>query len=488
MQSTDPVADLCQRLEGLPLAIELAAARAKLFSPEELLGRISERLDLLKGGRDSDPRQQTLRATIGWSYDLLDESEQRLLRSLSVFRGGCLYEAAEEVAGADPTRSSRFSRRACTASGYRPRPRYSMLETIREFAAENLAAAGEGEELRNRHGEFVLALAEELEPPLMSIDESSTRRLDAETDNIRAAIEFFSENHDPTQEFRLVGSLSASGRRQDSWSMAADWRSGRSRGRPRSTRLTSARRCCTPHPSAPITRVTSTPVTPTTRSGSSLPGPSVTYTAWQSRSTTSVSTRSSLEIPERAARQIEESRTLAIELGADDLVVVTTSNLAYQALARGDSDRALGLLEAQLATLHGDDAYARLLLTENLGVVLLDRGELERAGAFLREALPVSVRFAGPVRTCGILDALAAVALEAGDAVRAARLSGAVRAARVERGALTVEAFERVRGEEIERAAHVALGDEVWEAEYARGMAMSLTEAVAYALEETGAG
>jgi predicted ATPase len=91
------IRELCERLDNLPLALELAAARTPLFTPEQLLEQLGERLDLLKAGRDVDPRQQTLRATIAWSYDLLDEDEQRLFRRLAVFVGGCSYEAAERV-------------------------------------------------------------------------------------------------------------------------------------------------------------------------------------------------------------------------------------------------------------------------------------------------------------------------------------------------------------------------------------------------------
>jgi predicted ATPase len=111
------VRELCLRLDELPLALELAAARTALFSPEQLLERLSARLDLLTGERDADPRQQTLRATIEWSYDLLSEDEQRLFRRLAVFAGGFTFEAAEEIAGADPdTLQSLLDNRQCGSS------------------------------------------------------------------------------------------------------------------------------------------------------------------------------------------------------------------------------------------------------------------------------------------------------------------------------------------------------------------------------------
>ena len=98
---SDEIAELCSRLDSLPLAVELAAARTKALSPAQILERLSQRLDLLKGGRDADSRQQTLRATIEWSYDLLSDAEQQLFARLSVFAGGCTLEAAAEVAEAD---------------------------------------------------------------------------------------------------------------------------------------------------------------------------------------------------------------------------------------------------------------------------------------------------------------------------------------------------------------------------------------------------
>ena len=137
--SDEAVEELCLRLDELPLALELAAARTALFSPGQLLERLSERLDLLKGDRDADPRQQTLRATIEWSYDLLSEEEQALFARLSVFAGGCTYEAAEQIADADPdTLQSLLDKSLVRKRESEAEPRYWMLETIREYAAERL--------------------------------------------------------------------------------------------------------------------------------------------------------------------------------------------------------------------------------------------------------------------------------------------------------------------------------------------------------------
>lgn len=157
---TRQVEELCERLDRLPLALELAAARTVLFSPEQLLQRLSQRLDLLKGGRDADPRQQTLRATIAWSHDLLTVEEQQLFARLAVFVGGCTYEAAEKVCDADPDTlqsllDKSLLRRRDTPTG----PRYWMLETIAEFARERLEP--DEDDLRAKHAEHFAGYAEQ---------------------------------------------------------------------------------------------------------------------------------------------------------------------------------------------------------------------------------------------------------------------------------------------------------------------------------------
>ena len=192
LEATEAVRELCLRLDNLPLALELAAARTVLFSPEQLVERLAQRLDLLKAGRDVDPRQQTLRATIEWSYDLLSEAEQRLFRSLSVFVGGCTYEAAEEVCGADPDTlqsllaKSLLRRRTDGAD----QSRYWMLETIREYAAERLEECGEADELRDRHLLYLLDWAGQVEPELKRANQLLyLDRLDEDHENLRTALD-----------------------------------------------------------------------------------------------------------------------------------------------------------------------------------------------------------------------------------------------------------------------------------------------------------
>ncbi len=160
LQSSEAVQELCIRLDNLPLALELAAARTVVFSPEQLLERLAQRLDLLKAGRSVDARQETLRATIAWSHELLDEPERQLFRRMSVFAGGCGYDAAEQVAGAEPdTLQSLLDKSLLRRRDTPGAPRYWMLETLREYAAEQLQAAGETNELQRRHLEHFTSMA-----------------------------------------------------------------------------------------------------------------------------------------------------------------------------------------------------------------------------------------------------------------------------------------------------------------------------------------
>ncbi|MDQ4036085.1 MAG: hypothetical protein M3153_09150 [Chloroflexota bacterium] len=201
----DIVAELCRRLDNLPLAVELAAARAAVLSPAQMIERLSQLLDLLKGGRDADARQQTLRATIAWSHDLLSSDEQRLFARLSVFRGGSTLESAEEVTGADIDQMQSLVDKSLLR---RTADRFRMLETIREYAAERLAQAGEETEIKRGHAHHVLELVERGEPLLHGREQMSwLDRLASETDNVRGALEWSLAN-EPEAALRLATAAS----------------------------------------------------------------------------------------------------------------------------------------------------------------------------------------------------------------------------------------------------------------------------------------
>ena len=199
------VRQICLRLDNLPLAIELAAARVKVLSPRALLERLETRLPVLAGGaRDAPERQRTLRATIEWSHELLSEGEQRLFARLSVFRGGWTLEAAEQVAGADlDTLQSLIDK-----SLVRQRDdRFWMLETIREYAAERLEALGRGDEIRHRQAEFFLALSEEADSNMGGRPAPWLKRLEADHDNLRAALDYLESSGDARTALQLAGAL-----------------------------------------------------------------------------------------------------------------------------------------------------------------------------------------------------------------------------------------------------------------------------------------
>jgi predicted ATPase/DNA-binding CsgD family transcriptional regulator len=211
------VAETCLRLDGLPLAIQLAAARVKLLSPQAMLGRLHRCLEVLVGGaRDVPTRQQTLRGTLRWSHELLSRSERVLFRRLGVFVGGCSLEATEAVCGIPGEAEGELLEtlealidksllRAEEVLG--GEPRFSMLETVREYAAEQLEASGEDETLRARHAAFFTALGVRAESGLQGHEEVTwRRRLDADHDNVRAALAWGAE-HDPELMLRLAGAL-----------------------------------------------------------------------------------------------------------------------------------------------------------------------------------------------------------------------------------------------------------------------------------------
>jgi predicted ATPase len=201
LEPDETISELCRRLDNLPLAVELAAARTSVLSPQQILERLSQRLDLLKGGRDAEARQQTLRATIEWSYDLLSDEEQLLFRRLSVFAGGCTLEAAEEVCEADlDTLQSLVEKSLVRFTD----GRYWMLESIREYAAERLEESGELNGVAEVHATFFACLLETADLAVRSTDPGWLSRLDHDYDNVRAALEWTCASAEVDAALRLV--------------------------------------------------------------------------------------------------------------------------------------------------------------------------------------------------------------------------------------------------------------------------------------------
>jgi predicted ATPase/DNA-binding CsgD family transcriptional regulator len=231
-ENAPAIAAICRRLDGLPLAIELAAARIKLFGPQQLLTRLDSRLDLLTGGpRDLPARQHTLRDTIDWSYHLLGQAEQRLFARLAVFQNGCSLEAVEAICGPELSRDSPDTLESLLHKSllYKTResthtPRFFMLETIREYAGEELTNAGEAEALKERHLAFYLSLAESMESgfrqynQLFLLDQTET-----ELGNLRTAFEWAIHTGQIESAARLVSAIDYYFRYRDGTAEGYQW-------------------------------------------------------------------------------------------------------------------------------------------------------------------------------------------------------------------------------------------------------------------------
>jgi predicted ATPase/class 3 adenylate cyclase len=227
------VAEVCHRLDGIPLAIELAAARLNILSVEQILARLADRFRFLTGGsRTALPRQQTLRAVMDWSYGLLDELERAVLRDLSVFAGGFTLEAAEAVCsddGVDAGDIVNFIARLAdkslvTVDDQDGGMRYRLLETVRQYARDRLHEEGDAAAVRTRHRDFFLAFAEDTEPRLFGADEVALlKRLETEHDNLRAALAWSLETGDADPALRLAAALGTFWSRYGHWTEAREW-------------------------------------------------------------------------------------------------------------------------------------------------------------------------------------------------------------------------------------------------------------------------
>ncbi|HLZ56132.1 MAG TPA: protein kinase [Ktedonosporobacter sp.] len=359
------IAEICVHLDGLPLAIELAAARIKLLPPQALLKRLSARMTVLTGvSQDLPTRQQTLRTTITWSYQLLDTAEQRLFRCLAVFSGGCTLSAAEAVCGAGSEASGESLSVLDNAASLidksllrqteqeREEPRLVMLETIREFAWEVLATSAEAEATQRAHAAYYLALAEEAEPRLTGAERGRWLEcLQQEKENLRAALVWLVQHNEQEAALRLGGAL---------------WRFWWMRGHQSEGRTQLARAL------AESGGEVATPVRAKALcAAGALAGVQGDF--------------------EQAVALCRQSRALFQALGDRQGSATALSMLGYVALQRSDYAEARTLLEEAVALyreVNDQDGIAWVLV--NLAGVFHFQGEYERARILLEEAVTLS--------------------------------------------------------------------------------------------------
>jgi predicted ATPase/class 3 adenylate cyclase len=474
------IGELCRRLDNLPLAVELAAARTSVLSPAQILERIAQRLDLLKGGRDAEARQATLRATIEWSYDLLTPQEQRLLTQLAVFAGGWTLEAAEQVTGTDVDTLQSLVDKSLVRHA---EERFSMLETIRQYATERLEASGGAERPRRRHAEYFLSLAEEAEPNVRgSSSKEWLGRLEAEHDNLRAAIDEFEAMGETQLVLRLAGALwrfwyirghyTEGGRRLEA-ALLADERPTRARAKALSgatgmaqTRgdVSSARRWA--EEALRLYRLLDDPL-------------GVAYSTFLLGHTAQL-----VSDWATARRLFEESVQAFRELGLENYLMLATDVLVLAYYKLGDRKRALNLAEENLrrARASGDKTMEMTALG-GLGFYAVDAGRVE-------EAVPLLVESIGIWRTTGggdldeiglYVSSVARLAASKGQTDTAVRLISATRAVNDESGAVE-PSYTADLNEGTLAMAHGALDDSAFDKAWEQGAKMTLDDAVALAL------
>ena len=488
------VAELCLRLDGLPLAIELAASRVKLLPPQAILERMESRLDLLTGGPvDLPARQRTLREAIAWSYDLLDENERELFRRLSVFAGGWTLEAAEAVAnpGAEARRKElevlgslvdqSLAHRVPTST---EAVRFRMLETIREFGAEQLEAAEEAEATRDRHASFFLELVEAAEPHLRGVDQKRwLDLLEMEHDNLRAGLRRAIDAAHDEVALRLVGALWRfwhlhghldEGRRWAEEVLALPEAAGRTV--PRAKALTALGGVAYWQEDLPTTGAAYEEALAIARE--------IGDRRAEAEGLYNLSFVPAYEGDlDRAAALIEESQTLFEELGERRGVADTVWLLAIVARLAGDNRTARARTEESLR-IHREmgDRFGMNDALRVLGRIALADGDLATAGTSFLEALANDEQVGNRTGMGIVMDNLAAKASTEGRHLRAVRLGGASDAIKEAAGGHAPPPF--IDLPDPREAARDVLGDAAVAAAWEEGRAMTLDQALAYARTE----
>jgi predicted ATPase len=490
------IAEICCRLDGLPLAIELAAARLKHLPLPTLRHRLEHRLQVLTGGPGDLPaRQQRMRDTIAWSYNLLNPGEQDLFRQLSVFIGSWSLEAAEAVCVCGVEECDTLGGLAALVDKslvmlkgiVLDEPRYGMLDTIREYALEQLVASGSQQRLLRRHAEYYVQFAEQVEPTLLGGNQSVVyAQLEGEHDNIREALKWLLENGETELALRLAGAI------WQFWQERGNIGEGRSwleRGLAGGPRLEGASEEPTPVRAKALwgaswlafhqgdysrSTALSTEYLSLARKNSDLLGVRNALTGLGMVALARGSYPEAIEL-------LEESLEICRQLGTSWHLATSFLNLGLATMQTGDHIRTQSLLEDALK-LYRDLGNATFVARTvgYLGYAALLRGESALAEGLFAESLAAFLKLEEKRGVAEGLDGLAVVSASNKRTAKASRLAGAAEAIRQQLGIHPLPTDRSIR-EYYLQMAREGLGESAWKAAWEEGKAMSLEEAIEYA-------
>ena len=488
--SAPAVAQICTHLDGLPLAIELAAARSKLLSPQAMLSRLDSRLTTLAGGsRDAPQRQQTLRSTLEWSYNLLDDGEKMLFAWLAVFRGGCSLEAIEALCGealpsdlldvlASLVDKSLVQQKE-TEGG---EPRFVMLETIHEYARERLEDSGESETTRRRHADYFVELAERAEPELRQAQQQRWFQLfETEWDNLRAVLEWSLGSGDVTLGVRLAGALflfwyaygyHVEGRH---WTHQLLMRLGDTPVMHHAKLLICAGHMVMFHDLDAAKRFMTQALDISRELGDKL------HTAWALVSLGHMN----VENMEEAIRRAEEGLSLYYELHHRPGIAQALNVIGEIARFGGDDHYARRAYEECLAICQETGERRRIyFMLSNLAFIAQHEGDYKHAKDLFHQAIQLARETDFKLDMAACLAFIAGTISATGQPERAVRLHGASEAALERMGAFHQPA-DKLEVDRNIAAVRAQLDEVTFAVARAEGRAMTLEQAVSYALDET---
>ncbi len=491
-ENAPAVAEICYRLDGLPLAIELAAARIKILSPQALLARLGRRFDVLRGGtRDLPERHQTLRRAIDWSYDLLDGHAKKLFRRLSVFAGGWSLDAAEAVCNVEgdlntdvlEEMESLLDNSVLTQSvGEDGEMRFGMLETIREYAMERLIESGEVDHGRRCQAQFYLALVEQAEPELTASDQAQwVHRLDIEHGNIRAVLAW-SQQHDVELGLKLCGSI---WRFWEIHSFIGEGRVWLEAFIAKSPPPTAARGKAL-HAASALAVYQGEYETARAHMEEALP---IFQQLGDKRGIATAFNELGVIAAYRGqyatARQFfEQSLAIKRELGDAWLIANSVENLGLIASYQSDYASAYTLHQESLATYRAlDEKSGMAIASGNLGHVAMHLGRLDEARAWQAESLQVFNAVGDKDGLTECLERFAMLANANANFRRAAQLFGAASVLRKEAGTSLAPA-DQAEYDSALNATRAQLDSATFDAAWQAGQAMTIERVMEMALRE----